>query len=53
MSTKRGSKKAYLVVNQSGEGKIIEEVGEEPPHVGISVFSQTFIVEAVNLSDLP
>ena len=41
-----------LVVNQSGERKIVEEVGEELPHVRIAVLSEAFIVEAVHLCDL-
>lgn len=45
-------KTEYLILNQSSERKIIEEVGKVLPDIGISVFAQTFVVESVNLSDL-
>lgn len=41
-----------LVVNQGGEGEVVEEIGEVFPDVGVAVFAQTLIVEAVNLGDL-
>lgn len=41
-----------LVVNQGGEGEVIEEVGEVFPDIGVAVFSKTFVVEAVDLGDL-
>ena len=41
-----------LIVNQSGERKIVEEVCEELPHICVAVFSEAFVVEAVNLCDL-
>jgi hypothetical protein len=41
-----------LILDQGGEGKIVEEVGEVLPDVGIAVFAQTLVVEAVDLSDL-
>jgi hypothetical protein len=43
----------HLVVDQRRQGKIVEQVGEKLPHVGVSVLSQTLVVEAVNLGDLP
>ena len=42
----------YLIVNQSGQGKIVEEVCEEFPHVRIAVLSEAFVIEAVDLCDL-
>ena len=41
-----------LVVNQSGEGKVVEEISEEFPDIGVAVLAQTLVVEAVNLGDL-
>mmetsp|Transcript_5576 Transcript_5576/g.10002 ORF Transcript_5576/g.10002 Transcript_5576/m.10002 type:complete len:303 (+) Transcript_5576:159-1067(+) len=33
-------------------GKIIEGVCEMLPHIGVSIFSQAFVIETINLSDL-
>lgn len=41
-----------LVVNKCCERQVVEKIGEEFPHVGVSVLAQTFVVEAVNLGDL-
>lgn len=41
-----------LVVDECSERKIIEEICEVFPYVGIAVFSEAFIVEAINLGDL-
>ena len=41
-----------LVLDQCGEGEVVEEVGEKLPDVGIAVFAQTLVVEAVHLCDL-
>ena len=41
-----------LVVDERGERKIVEKVGEVFPHVGIAVFAQALVVEAVHLGDL-
>ena len=41
-----------LVLNECREGEIIEEIGEVPPDVGVSVLPQALVVEAVDLSDL-
>jgi hypothetical protein len=48
----KGAKLTHLVLNEGCEGEIIEEIGEVSPDVGVSVLSQTLVVEAVNLSDL-
>lgn len=42
----------YLSINEGGERQIVEQVGEILPHIRIPVFSQTFVVESVNLRDL-
>jgi hypothetical protein len=49
---RKDAKSTHLVLNESGEGEIIEEIGEVSPDVGVSVLSQTLVIEAVNLSDL-
>ena len=41
-----------LVVNQSGEGQVVEKVCEVLPDIGVAVLSETLVVEAVNLGDL-
>lgn len=41
-----------LVVNESGKGEVVEEVGEVFPHIGVAVFSQAFVVKTIDLSDL-
>lgn len=41
-----------MVFDEGGEREEIEEVGEVLPHIGIAVFAQAFIVEAVHLRDL-
>jgi len=41
-----------LVVDQGGERKVVEEVGERLPYVRIPVFAKTLVVEAVDLGDL-
>lgn len=42
----------YLVVDQGGQRKIVEKVGEELPNVRIAIFSKTLIIKAINLGDL-
>lgn len=41
-----------LVFDKSGEGKVVEEVGEVFPDIGVSIFTQAFIIKAVDLCDL-
>lgn len=41
-----------LVVDEGGEGKVIEEIGEVLPNVCISVFSKALVVKTVNLGNL-
>lgn len=42
-----------LVVDERGEGEVVEEVGEVLPHVGVAVLAEALIVESVHLRDLP
>ena len=41
-----------LVVDQRRQRQVVEQVGEVFPHVGVAVFAQAFVVEAVDLGDL-
>lgn len=41
------------VVDDGGEGDVIEDVGAVLPHVDASVFPQALVVKAVHLRDLP
>jgi len=41
-----------LVIDQGGEGEVVEEIGEVFPYIRIAVFSETFIVEPIDLCDL-
>ena len=41
-----------LVLDESCEGKEIEQIGEVSPYVGVSVLPQAFVVETVHLGDL-
>lgn len=41
-----------LVVDESSKGKVVEEIGKVFPDVRITVFSEAFVVETVDLSDL-
>jgi len=41
-----------LVIDEGGEGEIIEEISEVFPNIRVPVLSKTFIVEAIHLCDL-
>ena len=41
-----------LVVDEGGEGKVIEEVCEVFPDIGVAIFSEALIIEAVDLGNL-
>lgn len=41
-----------LVVDKGSQWKIIEQICEVFPDIGVSVFSQTFIVKAIDLGNL-
>lgn len=41
-----------LVVDEGGEGKIVEEVCEVLPNVGVAVFSKALVIEAIDLCNL-
>lgn len=42
-----------FIVNNGRERQIIEYFTAISPHIDRSKFSQTFVIEAVDLSDLP
>lgn len=41
-----------LAVDEGGEGKVVKEVGEVLPDIGVAVLAQALVVEAVDLGDL-
>lgn len=41
-----------LSFDDSSHGEIVEQVGEELPNIGVSIFSAALVVEAVDLCDL-
>jgi len=41
-----------LVVDKGGEGEVVKEVGEVLPYIRVPIFSETFVVETVDLRDL-
>lgn len=41
-----------LVFDEGGEREEIEKVGEVLPHIGVAIFAQALVVEAVDLCDL-
>lgn len=41
------------ILNQSGDGEVVKQVGERLPHLSVSVLSDALVVEAVHLRDLP
>lgn len=43
----------YAIVDDGGEGQVVEEFGAAFPDLRRSVLSQAFVVESVDLSDLP
>lgn len=49
----QGPEEAYLVVDQSCQREIVEQIRKALPDIRIPIFPQTFIVKPVNLSDLP
>ena len=49
---RKDAKFADLILDKSREGEVIEEIGEVPPYVGVSVLAQAFVVETVYLGDL-
>jgi len=49
---RKNAKSTDLVLDESSEGEIVEQIGEVSPYVGVSVLPQAFIVETVDLSDL-
>ena len=41
-----------LVINESGQRQVIEEIGERLPNICVSVFTEAFIIETVYLCNL-
>jgi hypothetical protein len=41
-----------LVVDEGGEGEVVEEIGEVLPYIGVAIFAETLIIEPVDLCDL-
>lgn len=41
-----------LVIDKGGEGEVVKEVSEVLPDIGISIFSEALVVEAIHLGDL-
>lgn len=42
----------HLVINEGSEGEVVKQIGKEPPHISVSIFPQTLVIEAVHLRDL-
>lgn len=42
-----------LVVDEGGEGEVVEHICKVLPDVGIAVLAQALVVETVDLGDLP
>ena len=43
---------SHLVIYQCSEGQIVKQICEVLPNIGISIFPQALVVEAVHLCDL-
>ena len=43
----------YLAVYKSRERQVVEEICEEFPDVSVSIFTEAFIIETIDLCDLP
>jgi len=41
-----------LILNESGEGEEVEEIGEVFPDICVTILAQALVVKAVNLCDL-
>ena len=41
-----------LVVDKGSKGEVVEEIGEILPYVGVAIFSETFIIEPIDLRNL-
>jgi hypothetical protein len=41
-----------LVVDEGGKGEVVEEVCKVFPYIRVAIFSETFVVETVDLRDL-
>ena len=41
-----------LAIDQGRKGKVVEQIGEILPDIGIAVLSQAFVIKSVDLCDL-
>ena len=41
-----------LIIDEGGQGEVVEQIGEVFPDIGIAIFAKTLIVETVDLGDL-
>lgn len=41
-----------LVLNDSGEGEVVEQLGELLPHIGVSILAKTLVVESIPIKGL-
>jgi hypothetical protein len=41
-----------LIVDKGGEGQVVEKIREIFPHIGVAIFSETLVVESVDLGNL-
>ena len=49
---KSSMKAEYLIVYQRGEGQVVEQISEIFPDVCVTVFSETLVVEPIDLGNL-
>ena len=42
----------YLSINKCCQRKVVKEISEVLPDIGIAIFSETLVIEAIDLSDL-
>ena len=49
---RKSAKSTDLVLDESREGEVVEQIGEVSPNISVSVLPQAFVVETVNLGDL-
>lgn len=45
-------KNAYLLLNQRRQRQIIKQISKSLPHIRVTIYTQTLIVETVHLRDL-
>lgn len=50
--TEAAVKTEYLPINQRRQRQIVEQISEMLPHGRVAVFTETLVVETIDLSDL-